>query len=140
MFIVIVSPVYGAKIHEWILSSHFHNVDFPTGGPSHSADARAEHPECRPDALTLGHLDAGFHPCVDTEGPMSPGIHTSRRVGTPSEVLPAGFDNQHFILNARVHWAIGVVLQLIVTKSTIAKIEIPSCGVDRRPIELVRPN
>src|SRR4030095_10576612 len=79
-----VGPVHRADILEWVLASNLHDVDLPAGRPSDTADRISQHPERRPDALTLGYMDAGSTPGVDTERSTTLVFEASRRVCAPS--------------------------------------------------------
>lgn len=137
---VVVGPVHGAEILERVLASHFHDVYLTAGRPSYGADRIAQRPERRPNALTLWHSDPGFDPGVGAEALTPLRFEAGRGVGAPPEVLPASFDYQHSILNARVLSAIGVILQLVVAEAAVTQIVSPIRAVDRRPVEFVRPD
>src|SRR5262245_14358289 len=52
-----VAGAVEAAVHDRRLSPDvLHHVDFAAGRPTHVADVAAEHPESRPDTLSLWHL------------------------------------------------------------------------------------
>src|ERR1700682_1420545 len=57
----------------------FHDVDLTAIGPAGCINVVAQHPKCRPDALTKGNLDARFKPSVGLRE-LIPGKQSRRSI------------------------------------------------------------
>src|ERR1041384_2444682 len=97
MVAIRVSPVNRAEIFGRVLALDLHDVDLTARGPTNRTDAVAEHPESRPDALTLRRVDTSFNPRVDAERLFPLRLHTRRRVCAAAKILAPRFDHEHAI-------------------------------------------
>ncbi len=138
-------PVDGPDHEVGLTSDVLHDVDLADVGPAVChvvgvlVEARAEHPERRPRADSLRHLDARFDPAVlELAQPL--GLEPSRRVERVLVLLLAEFDHEHAVVGARVLAPIGVELRLPVPPPPAADVVGPVRGVDRLAVELVAPH
>src|SRR5437764_15469124 len=60
----IAGAVNGAVNQTRFFADIFHDVDLAAGGPAGFVDVVAQHPKCRPDALSARNLDAGLEAAV----------------------------------------------------------------------------
>src|SRR6266576_761865 len=118
-FVTGISRAMNCAVYRcWLLADVLHDVDLAALRPADFADVIAEHPECRPDPLSLGDLDAGFEAPI-LLGEFAQGFLARGSVVSRHSVGAGVFLLQHFDLqiDAQMEGALaasGVVLHLLV--------------------------
>lgn len=120
------------------LSSIFHDVDLSTGSPSSVYVISWEHPECRPQVVSLGEFGTNFESSVFPGGGVF-GVHSTGGVLSSSVVFDSGMHVQETVLNVDVVVSGSVALQLVVGRLTVI-LELPLGSVHSVSVEFVAPH
>jgi len=119
-----------------IFTNKFHDIDFTTSGPASLADVFTQHPESRPDSLTVGELCSHFDLSVlDREFTSS--VDTGR--GNVVSFF-VGLDDEVTIFDVSVFGAVGIVFKLVVTPTISSGVMVPFVGVKRATVEFITPD
>jgi len=152
-----IGGVKGAVVDRLVrrVADILHDVHLAAGGPSDRADVVPQHPKGRPNAVAVGHLDAGFHVAVlETleAGSQKPGGGIAPHCavigvaglgidGDEGQGLPVGGVGVRDDLG--VVRAGRVVLEFVIAPAAVARVVGPVGairGASHRPVELVAPN
>src|SRR3954466_3965958 len=133
--------------HPRFFANVFHDVDLAACRPALLPNVVAQHPERRPDSLSVRNFDARFKPSILLRE-LALRLQPARRVITGDSVSPAVFflkglnDKISALLNYVLR-AAGVILEFLISPSVTARFCYPLRGIDRRTIrtvELVAPH
>jgi len=124
-----------------LLASSFHDIDFSRGSPSSVNVVSGEHPEGRPEVISLGQLGSHFEfsvlPCSRVLGVDSSG--GVLLVGVLVVAFLFGFYVKKSVFYVNIGISGSVALQLVVLRFAVVFI-LPFAGVEFVAVEFVLPD
>ena len=117
-------------------ANEFHDVDFSAFGPSDLSDVGAEHPESWPHALASWELGSNLEFTVGWVI-VTGWVDLGWGVWVTSVVFTSGSDNQIASVNSDVVLSISVVLQFVITESTVSNVNGPLVSIEGISVEII---